>query len=338
MIRTAGLAFVVLAVALGGCERSASLLAGEPWPPRPPELPVEARAAIEAGEAWEGTGAAAAAFQVLEARSEAEWNAMWALVGRAPPGSLAAGRTAVGIFLGTASPAVRVSTLQAIPVAGTAGTPPATLVTYGVLGAGIGGGGRSPWAIRLLPQGTGRAVRTEEVRMPATARTPVVPGPEAEAALARGLAFEGDDARLPTGGLYLATDGAGWARLWAAAGRPAPGPLPSGAKAVGVFAGTQPVGGARVFTGAAATDTDGTTVLRYAVQPPDAGAPAGGGRRPWAIRILPGAAGEVAAIDLEAEAALAPWHRRSVAALVNGVPAPRRPVTALPPEIQVPAR
>jgi hypothetical protein len=332
-----GIALVLLAASVAGCDRSAAFLAGEPWPPRPPELPVEARAAIEAGEAWEGIGAAVPSLRVVEARSSAEWAALWGFVGRQPPGSLPPGRTAVGIFMGTGSPAVRVSTLRAVPVGAEGGRGPVTLVTYGVLGgtvAAAGGGGGSPWAIRLLPGGAPPSVRTEEVAMPATATVTVVPGPEAAAALASGLAFEGDDARLEQGGIFLARDEASWARLWTAAGRTPPVALAPGASAVGVFAGTQPVGGNRVFTGSVVTDPDGTTVFRHAIVPPGIGTPAGGGRRPWAIRILPAAGGPIAAIDLRAEASQPAWTRQSVAALVQGPVVPRTVVVAPPPDIQ----
>jgi len=336
------------ALALTGCARSAALLAGEPWPPREAVVPPEAVAALRAEEAWEGATSAAAEPAILIARTAPEWDGIWQTVGRPPPRPLPDGQSAVAVFAGPRSAATRVAMLDvSVSPAATMQAQSSATVRYAVFGSDalageVASGGPSPWAVRLVPLADG-PIAVARVPIETASLPPVRPPPEVLSALQAETAFEGTSAVPAASGSYVARTQEEWERLWALADAPPPGSLPVDASAVGVFAGEQPIPGGRVFT--AGLELERTlgpadeAVLRYAVNPPSADAPQDAeGRRPWAIRLVPGAATEVFLVDLRSEEALPSWWRQPVFTMVRGgAEAPRTRVTRSPPRLEPPA-
>jgi hypothetical protein len=122
----------------------------------PPVVPPRsADAALAAGTAFEGTAASPAASGSYVARTQEEWERLWALAGTPPPGPLPADAAAVGVFAGEqAVPGGRVFTAD-LDVERSLGPADEAVLRYA---ANMPGGsppaeaaGRAPWAIRLIP-------------------------------------------------------------------------------------------------------------------------------------------------------------------------------------------
>ena len=334
-------------LALAGCGQTAALLAGESWPPRAPIVPPAATVAIETGAGWDGPSAATGTPQIVVARNQAEWLGLWNLAGRAPPVPLPAGSSAIGVFLGNRGTAARVVTTDVIV------TPPRTLqdqpsavvnyITFrsaGVPTTATGGGASlSPWAIRIVPVGQGPV---QVVEQPVSREGPIEPPPATAVALANGTAFEGRASRPVQAAFVVARNEAEWRDLWALTGLVPPRPLPANMAALGLFLGSSAAGG-RVFTAdvvrepsASTPEAPTRTVVRYAVNYPDAAQAAGSdaaGAYPFAVRLIDGAASDIAVVDLRAEAQLPARWQLPVSQVIGGGPAaPRIPVASPPPK------
>ncbi|HZH27477.1 MAG TPA: hypothetical protein VEY95_09885 [Azospirillaceae bacterium] len=343
--RAAGALVMAGTLALAGCGQTAALLAGESWPPRAPVVPPAATVAIATGVGWDGPTAATGTPQIVVARNQAEWLGLWNLADQAPPVPLPAGASAIGVFLGNRGTAARVVTTDVIV------TPPRTLqdqpsavvnyITFrsaGVPATATGGGASlSPWAIRIVPVGQGPI---QVVEQPVSREVPIEPPPATAVALANGTAFEGRAPRPEWAEFVVARNEAEWRDLWALAGLVPPRPLPANMAALGLFMGSSAAGG-RVFTADVVREPSGSasgapmrTVVRYAVNYPDAAQPAGpdaAGAHPFAVRLLEGAASEVAVVDLRGEAQLPARWDLPISQMIGGGPAaPRIPVSSPP--------
>lgn len=94
-------AWVMLAVVgLSGCGGTAAWLAGEA-PGGHGQIAGDAPAPLAARAMWRAENGRAQSQSFLAARNEAEWQALWDLAGRPPPGRLPDDQMALGVFLGT---------------------------------------------------------------------------------------------------------------------------------------------------------------------------------------------------------------------------------------------
>lgn len=132
-------------------------MAGEPAPPAVPAGPVEVEVpAIGDETAWGGVLSAGATDMRVTARDQRDWDILWQLVGREPPGALPDGAMAVGIFLGT-----RPTAGYSVEFVGTSETPDQITVEWREQTPGpdqmLAQVVTAPWTIQLLPA-TDRAV------------------------------------------------------------------------------------------------------------------------------------------------------------------------------------
>ncbi len=95
-----GLLAVCLLPALVGCTGATHWLAGEPAPGSS-DLPQSDHFSLVGRASWRGEISRVQSATYLVARTTEEWEAMWARVGREPPGILPDRLMAVGVFIGT---------------------------------------------------------------------------------------------------------------------------------------------------------------------------------------------------------------------------------------------
>lgn len=94
-------AAALLLPALSGCGGASAWLAGESTVAAAEMPPSEAGVPLVGRRQWQGDVSRAQTTAFLVARNEAEWKALWDLVGREPPGALPERLMALGVFLGT---------------------------------------------------------------------------------------------------------------------------------------------------------------------------------------------------------------------------------------------
>jgi len=85
---------------LGACADTSAWLAGEP-PPSAAAQPEGAAPGLVGRGTWRGDISRAQSPTFLVARTEAEWRALWDLVGTRPPGALPENLMALAVFLGS---------------------------------------------------------------------------------------------------------------------------------------------------------------------------------------------------------------------------------------------
>lgn len=141
-------------LALSGCADIAGFLGGSPADTAAPA--ARQQVGIAGRTAWQGTQAATDQGQQTVVRTEADWQALWRLVGQPPPGPLPADWMAVAIFAGsTASPGGHIEILPPV-TRRQVGQPERQIVAYRLPGIGgpppenSGKAAASPWAVMLF--------------------------------------------------------------------------------------------------------------------------------------------------------------------------------------------
>ncbi|QJE73094.1 protease complex subunit PrcB family protein [Aerophototrophica crusticola] len=94
-------AAALLLPALSGCGGASAWLAGESAMSTADMPPSEAGMPLVGRRQWHGDVSRAQSTAFLVARTEAEWKALWDLVGKDPPGALPDKLMALGVFIGT---------------------------------------------------------------------------------------------------------------------------------------------------------------------------------------------------------------------------------------------
>ncbi|MFC7331925.1 protease complex subunit PrcB family protein [Rhodocista pekingensis] len=92
---------LLLAGSLTGCASATNWLAGEPPPAVMAEMRDIASPGLVGRGSWAGAVSNAQSASFLVARTEAEWRALWDLVGQPPPAKLPDRLMALAVFLGT---------------------------------------------------------------------------------------------------------------------------------------------------------------------------------------------------------------------------------------------